>query len=278
MKAAFFFRQTYNSHQKVTMNQQIKTVISRLQQFVVSENSSARERETPLKQERLPFTVKLVRNAADLAKAVHIRHSAYARHLPEFAETLKAPEAMDREDGVAILLAESKLDGSPLGTMRIQSNRFRPLSLEQSMELPAWLQKRPMAEATRLGVTDERVGRLVKTVLFKSYFQYCHQAGIEWMVIAGRSPIDRQYERLLFEDVYPGRGFIPLRHAGNLPHRVMSFNVQTAEARWTQANHPLHGFVFQTHHPDILFSNEAASRSRSYTPPPFQVMETSYPM
>jgi hypothetical protein len=266
------------AEKKVTMNPQIKTVISRFQQFVVNENFSARQRETPLKEERLPFVVRLVRNAADLSKAVKIRHAAYARHLPEFAETLKTPEAMDMEDGVAILLAESKLDGSPLGTMRIQSNRFRPLCLEQSIELPAWLQKRPLAEATRLGVAEERVGRLAKTVLFKAYFQYCQQAGIEWMVIAGRSPIDRQYERLLFEDVYPGRGFIPLQHAGNLPHRVMSFNVQTAEARWTQANHPLHGFVFETHHPDILFTNEATARAKRYTPPPFHILETSYPM
>ena len=260
------------------MNPQIKTVISRLQQFVVSENNFPAQRDMQLKEERLPFTVKLVRNAADLGKAVKVRYSAYARHLPEFAETLKAPEALDMEDGVAILLAESRLDGSPLGTMRIQTNRFRPLTLEQSIELPAWLQKRPLAEATRLGVTEERVGRLVKTVLFKAYFQYCQQAGIEWMVIAGRSPIDRQYERLLFDDVYPGSGFIPLRHAGNLPHRVMSFNVQTAEARWTQANHPLHGFVFETHHPDIVFASESTARARRYTPPPFQIMETSYPM
>ena len=29
---------------------------------------------------------------------------------------------------MAVLLAESKLDGSPLGTMRIQTNRFQPLA------------------------------------------------------------------------------------------------------------------------------------------------------
>jgi hypothetical protein len=268
-----------NVQQKVTMNQQIRTAASRLQSFVLGDSLSLRHLpRADLKEERLPFTVRLVRNAADLDKAVQIRHTAYARHLPEFAETLKAPEAMDMEEGVAVLLAESKLDGSPLGTIRIQANRYRPLCLEQSVELPAWLQKRPLAEATRLGVTDERVGRLVKTVLFKSYYLYCQQAGIEWMVIAGRSPIDRQYERLLFEDVYPGQGFIPLRHAGNLPHRVMSFNVQTAETRWMQANHPLHGFMVGTHHPDILFAGPAGARAGRYAPPPLKVMATSFPM
>jgi hypothetical protein len=30
-----------------------------------------------------------------LEKAVCIRHAAYARHLPEFAQTLKTPETAD---------------------------------------------------------------------------------------------------------------------------------------------------------------------------------------
>ena len=206
---------------------------------------------TAMPEEMLPFTVRLVRNEDDLSKAVQIRHSAYARHLPGFAETLKSAETADAENGVVVLLAESKLDGSPLGTMRIQTNEFKPLCLEQSVELPTWLKARRLAEATRLGVTNERGGRVVTTVLFKAFFQYCQQTGIEWMVIAGRAPVDRTYDRLMFEDVFPGKGYIPLAHASNLPHRVMSFNVATAEVRWARATHPLLGFMCETHHPDI---------------------------
>ena len=212
---------------------------------------------TEAKVERLPFTVRLVRNEQDLAKAVAIRFSAYARHVPEFAQTLRTPEATDYENGVAVLLAESKVDGSPLGTMRIQTNRFKPLSLEQSLQLPVWLQDRTLAEATRLGITEDRVGRLVKTVLFKAFYKYCLQEDIEWMVIAGRAPIDRQYERLLFEDVYPGMGYIPLQHANNLPHRVMAFHVDSAQARWAAAHHPLLDFMCHTSHPDIDLGESA---------------------
>ena len=208
-------------------------------------------------EELLPFTVKLVHSNDDLSKAVQIRHSAYARHLPGFAETLKSPELADIEDGVVVLLAESKLDGSPMGTMRIQTNQFKPLCLEQSVALPTWLRERPRAEATRLGVTNEKGGRLVTTVLFKAYFQYCLRTGIEWMVIAGRAPVDRMYDRLLFSDVFPDLGYIPLAHASNLPHRVLSFNVRTAQARWAQANHPLLGFMCYTHHPDIKLGDLA---------------------
>ncbi len=204
-----------------------------------------------LTEELLPFTVRLVHDDEGLSKAVQIRHAAYARHLPGFAETLKAPEHADIENGVVVLLAESKLDGSPLGTMRIQTNQFKPLCLEQSVELPDWLRTRPLAEATRLGVTNEKGGRLVTTVLFKAYFQFCQQTGIEWMVIAGRAPVDRMYDRLLFDDVFPGLGYIPLAHASNLPHRVLSFNVETAQDRWTRASHPLLGFMCSVHHPDI---------------------------
>lgn len=204
-----------------------------------------------VKVERLPFTVKLVSTKTELRKAIKVRQAAYARHTPLFAQSLKAPEAMDEEKGVILLLAESKTDGTPLGTMRIQTNRFQPLSLEQSIRLPSWLEQRPLAEATRLGVTNEKIGRLVKTILFKAFYQYCITRGIEWMVVAGRAPVDRQYDQLLFKDVYPGMGYIPLQHAGNMPHRVLSLDVRAAESEWTEAAHPLLDFMCNTHHPDI---------------------------
>jgi hypothetical protein len=100
--------------------------------------------------------------------------------------------------------------------MRIQTNRYHPLALEQSLELPVWLQGKSLAEATRLGVSQGGIGRVVKTALFKAYFHYCQLADIEWMVIAARAPLDRQYEALLF-DVYQALNLSPQSHAGNIP-------------------------------------------------------------
>jgi hypothetical protein len=201
--------------------------------------------------EVLPFTVKLVSSEKDLLKAVQIRHAAYNRHLPDFAEKLREPEPMDMEKGTVILLAQSKVDGAPLGTMRIQTNRYHGLPLEQSVNLPEHLQGQVLAEATRLGVTEERIGRLVKNYLFKAFFLYCQQTRVDNMVIAGRSPVDRQYERLLFQDIYPEPVYYPMKHAADMGHRVMFLSVANARAIWSDAKHPLFEFIFETFHDDI---------------------------
>jgi len=207
--------------------------------------------EPAIVEERLPFAVRVVRNEVDLAKAVCIRHAAYARHMPDFAEKLRHPESLDEEPGVVVLLAESRLDGSALGTLRIQSNAYKPLTVEQSVTLPRWLRDRPLIEGSRLGVVAGTIGRLVKAVLIKATLKYCENEGIDWAVVAARAPIDRQYEQLMFEDLFPEMGFIPMRHGNNIPHRVMGYEIETGHQRLVDANHPLLKFMSYTRHPDI---------------------------
>lgn len=209
------------------------------------------ERGIARRQERLPFTVRVARDDEQLQKAIQLRCAAYGRHVPALAERFRAPETSDFEEGSVVLLAESRLDGSPLGTMRIQTNLCRALPVERSVALPARLRHQRLAEATRLGITVENVGRLVKVVLFKAFVLHCMDLEIDHMVICARAPLDLQYEALLFEDLFPDRGFIPMRHIGDMPHRVLSFELATAEARWAAAKHPLYDFFGRTHHPDI---------------------------
>ena len=64
-------------------------------------------------------------------------------------------------------------------------------------------------------------------------------------------PLDRLYQRWLFEDVFSNSDFVPLRHAGNIPHRIMSANLHTSQARWENAKHPLLEFMTGTHYPDL---------------------------
>jgi hypothetical protein len=201
--------------------------------------------------ERLPFTIRRVETEADLLKAVMIRHAAYARHVPDFARSLAQPEAADYEDDTIVLLAESRLDGSPIGSTRIRTNLYRPLGVEESVELPSWLQGRRLVEATRLGIDEGRIGRVVKMALIKACFMYCEDNAIDYSVATGRPPVDRQYEQLLFSDVFPEQGAVPLRHVGNIPHRVMAFEIASFEQRYRDARHPLAKFFFDTQHPDI---------------------------
>jgi len=201
--------------------------------------------------QRLPFTISIAADEQEIRDAVQIRHAAYARHVPGLAALLSEPESGDRDAGAVVLLARSKLDGDPLGTMRIQTNSHRALAIEQSVALPPRLRQAHLAEATRLGVSLGRIGRVVKTMLFKAFYLYCRRVGVDVMVIGARSPLDRQYEALGFDDVFPGRGFVPLAHAGNIPHRVLGFDMAGAEARWRQAQHPLYGLFCRTQHPDI---------------------------
>ncbi|MEO6919658.1 MAG: hypothetical protein ABI171_11710 [Collimonas sp.] len=232
---------------------------------------SATNAVAALREQRLPFTIRIVNDEQALQKAVGIRHAAYSRHLPELAQNLREFELADIAQDTIILLAESKLDGSSLGTMRIQTNYDQPLVLEQSVTLPAWLQGCRLAEATRLGVTSGQIGKMVKTLLFKAYFLYCVENGIDWMVITARSPLDRQYDALLFQDVFSGGQFIPMQHVGMLPHRVMAFEVATARTRWAAAAHPLFALMFEVHHADLILDQShnlltvrhGASRSRN---------------
>lgn len=224
-----------------------------------------RERATAI--ERLPFTIRRAESEQDMLKAVAIRHAAYARHVPEFARSLVRPEAADFSDDTILLLAESKLDGSALGSTRIRTNLHRPLDMEESIVLPDWLQGRRLVEATRLGVDEGRGGRLVKMALIKACFMYCQENAIEWSVATARLGVDRQYEQLKFVDVFPERGAVPLRHVGNLPHRVMAFEIETFEERWRNARHPLLNFFFNLQHPDISIGTSADARPARPWPP-----------
>lgn len=202
--------------------------------------------------EQTPVVVRMVDSESALRAAVQVRHRAYARHLPELAESLQEPEPLDRQPGVAVLLVERKDDGEPVGTMRIQLSRPGPLALAGSIEMPHWLRGQLLAEATRLAIdASGRHRRLVKAMLFKAFYRHCLQCAVDWMVITARPPLDRQYESLLFVDVFPGQPPIAMRHVGNVPHRVLAFEMATADRRWREAGHPLYGFFCRTVHPDV---------------------------
>jgi hypothetical protein len=206
--------------------------------------------------ERLPFTIRIVTSAGDIARAALFRSVAYGRHLPELAARLAEPDPCDLDGSAVVLLAEAKHDGATVGTARIQTNRRRQLDLERSVELPAPYRGSALAEPTRLGVIKDPIGPTVKIGLFKALYMYSLAQRLDWVVLAARAPLDRQYEAIGFTDVFSDRGYIAMAHAGGVPHRVLALRVASAEAMIAAA-HPMATTLFLTHHPDISIAPPA---------------------
>jgi hypothetical protein len=78
----------------------------------------------------------------------------------------------------------------------------------------------------------------------------------------------------MFRDVFEDKAFVPLRHVGNIPHRVMAFEIATGEARWSAACHPLLKFFKHTSHPDIDTARKLPAQAVR-TPMSVRLMETA---
>jgi hypothetical protein len=215
----------------------------------------ALDRSSPVAQteEILPFRVEIA-SRQHLQEVAKLRAVTYGKHLPALAATLGQPEPPDFARGCEVFVAKSKLDGSLLGTLRTHSNCFNPLPLQASLELPERFRGTRMVETTRLCVKGSPGASTVRSALFKALHLYCLEQNVDWMMAAARRPVDRIHDSLLFEDVKEHGVYYPMAHAGGVPHRVLSFSPSDAERLWRTHQHPLHSFMFRTHHPDIDLS------------------------
>jgi hypothetical protein len=210
-----------------------------------------------------PFAVRIVRNEEQLVRAVNIRAEAYERHWPNLYGQLKSPEAQDRDPNSLIFLAESKSNGQPVGTMRVDTNLTSELPLGSSVELPPELKGQTIAYVTRLGVKQGATGSVVKLALFKSLHRYCLAKQLSWMLVGVRPPGDRDYVRLGFTDINKGGALLPIGSSGGVPVRLMAFEVISAERRWKESDNPLYKFMFLDFHPDIeIFSSVSGMWTR----------------
>ena len=203
--------------------------------------------------EYLPFKVEIA-TRQDLVRVANLRSASYGKHLPSLGSQLKQPEAADFERGCEVFVATTKLDGSTLGTLRTHANVSKPLPLQASMSLPLRLRGTRMVETTRLSILGGTQSLVVRTALFKALHQYCAQQKVDWMMAAGRRPVDRIYDSLMFSDVGESKVYYPMAHAGGVPHRVMTLATDQVETVWGTHEHALHGFFFATSHPDIDLS------------------------
>lgn len=214
-------------------------------------------------KQSLSFRIRLARTRLDLQAACRVRAQSYGHHLPQMADVLMEPDLLDADENTVIALAVDKNTGAAIGTARFQTNAGGKLLIEHSMEVPDHVRSDSRAEITRLSAVAG-ADPLVKLSLMKASYLYCVARQVRWMVIGARSEaLIRQYRRLGFSDLFEDQRTFPLLHAGKLEHRVLAFNVTTAERTWREMRNPLYQFIFDTVHPDIdLFSTSPALPER----------------
>lgn len=207
----------------------------------------------------LSFGVRIARTRNELQAACRVRAMSYGHHLPKLHATLMEPDLLDADEHTVVVLCVDKASGEAVGTARFQTNAGGPLLIEHSVNVPEAMRNDTRAEVTRLSAVAG-ADPLVKLCLMKASYLFCLATQVRWMVIGARNEaLVRQYRRLGFEDVFDDGRLVPLLHAGRLEHRVLAFNVTTAESRWREGRHPLYDFMIETAHPDIqLFSTRPA--------------------
>ena len=219
----------------------------------------------------LPFTIRIVRTEEHLSKAVEVRSLSYGRHFPEVGELLRDPEEADRAAFSLVLLAESKANGEALGTLRIETNARGPLAVEGLLPARSQYSGKLIAFVTRLGVKNGPDASLVKLTLFKALHRYCLACQVDWIVVLARPPMDRQYVKLGFRDVYSQGALIPIRWAENVPMRLMALEPISSEREWRAAKNPLYQFMVVDYCPDIAIFNSVTgvwAQPRTATAPP----------
>jgi len=213
-------------------------------------NSPARPYSTASqREERLPFTVRVVTTPQDLAKAVEVRASAYARHLPTLGPALRSPEAEDLQPDVLVLLAERKLDGQPIGSLRLQSNVRRPLRLQGEAPLLQSFSANRLVESTRLGVGAGPASKIVTATLIKAAYEVCRGAEIDYNVIGGRRSMVPVFRSMQFDELEGGP--FPISFGNNIPHWIFVLPIREFEARLERAKHWYYEYFARTAHPDI---------------------------
>lgn len=200
----------------------------------------------------LPFWIAIAQSERELELAAKARHQAYGKHLPQLGEKLAQPDDDDRHADSAVLLAYSKLDGSCIGTVRVQIAEQQKLRLEESYLLPSALRAGRIAEISRLAIPARSNGLALRLMLIKAAYWYSRANLVDRCFLCVRYPVDRQYRRFDLQDVLPPDEFVPMQHIGMIPHRVLWFDVFKIEARWMLTSNPLHSVYFSSSHPDLL--------------------------
>jgi hypothetical protein len=77
-------------------------------------------------------------------------------------------------------------------------------------------------------------------------------------MVTARPPMDRQYLRLGFVDVYDAGTLLPISWSENIPMRLMALETISCEWEWRRIDHPLYTFMISDYTPDIEIFNSVS--------------------
>lgn len=206
----------------------------------------------------MSFVVKLARTQSQQERAASIRERAYAKHLPSLAEIFAGPDNSDFSPDSVLIYCEDR-KGNVVGSVRMTENYNKPLPLEKGLMLPIDFIGVKLAEITRLVVPPHHEGKLIKTLLFKAIHLYSFALQIKLIFAAVRYPLNVQYEKLGFDDVIVGRGFVASSYTFGIPHMVLKLEIPSLERRWKESKHTYYDFFFTETHSEIKIFESATS-------------------
>ncbi len=224
------------------------------------ERRGQRKYQLNAEHEELGFTVKIARNDNQLFSALAVRKESYTKHHPDYAEIVAVKDRRDQQSGSIVFVAESKLDGSPLGTVRIETNQMRPLQMESDFKLPKSMQGTRLAHISRMATRQGTGGRSVKYGLLKAVYLYCHAKEVKFFLIATIPPLERLYYRLGFTNLSEKTNSIQLSEYGNFPMRVLRAKVSRFEYLTSKFAPDLNRFMFHSIHADIKIFESVSSQ------------------
>jgi hypothetical protein len=211
--------------------------------------------------ESFGFTIRPVFAHDDLLNACEVRAIAYGNKIPEYRESMRVPDRVDRLPATGVYLCEDKVTGQAIGTMRVQVTRpgIDGLEIEKYVSTPEGFGSLPRAEITRLAAIPGS-SSFVRLALWKAGYVHCCNYGVRLLMIAVRKPaLIKAYERMGARDICEP---VSLPYAGNLVHRIMAVDIRKAEVFWRDSNHPLLQFMAETQHPDIRAFEPVQSMDR----------------
>ena len=214
----------------------------------------------------LPFVVRLASAERDLLDVVSLRSQTYSRHNAPAARLVRTPEDQDlRGDGV-VLVARSKLDGTAVGSVRVQTRVHRPLMVESAMQLPDEVVAGNPVELMRGSITNGIAGRMVSATFAKATFLLCNRLAFSHVIVTCREPVDLMYRAYLFDELLGGE-LIDLPYSPGARHKVLCLPMDKATERWQRHNPPLLDFMMNMEHPDIQVDYEQIQQQLARTKP-----------